>query len=63
MSLLRFDFEGDTKIFENPLYELVAYDLAEVLPIMRKLPKTPKNQENTSLVLSVMRPLLLFEVI
>ncbi|MFH5545365.1 hypothetical protein ACHI28_15440, partial [Listeria monocytogenes] len=23
MSLLRFDFEGDTKIFENPLYELV----------------------------------------
>lgn len=35
MSLLRFDFEGDTKIFENPLYELVAYDLAEVLPIMK----------------------------
>ncbi len=42
MSLLRFDFEGDTKIFENPLYELVAYDLAEVLPIMKAAEKRPK---------------------
>lgn len=43
MSLLRFDFEGDTKIFENPLYELVAYDLAEVLPIMKAAENAQKS--------------------
>ncbi|EAC6871547.1 aminodeoxychorismate synthase component I [Listeria monocytogenes] len=43
MSLLRFDFEGDTKIFENPLYELVAHDLAEVLPIMKAAEEAQKS--------------------
>lgn len=43
MSLLRFDFEGDIKIFENPLYELVAYDLAEVLPIMKAAENAQKS--------------------
>lgn len=35
MSLLWFDFEGDIKIFENLLYELVMYDLVEVFFIMK----------------------------
>lgn len=43
MSLLRFDFEGDTKIFENPLYELVTHDLAEVLPIMKAAEEAQKS--------------------
>ncbi|MBF2637672.1 aminodeoxychorismate synthase component I [Listeria welshimeri] len=35
MSYLRFDFEGEVKIFENPLQEFVAHHLSEVLPAMK----------------------------
>lgn len=43
MSLLRFDFEGSVKIFENPLRELVARDLSEVLPIMKAAEEAQKS--------------------
>lgn len=43
MSLLRFDFEGDTKVFENPTQELVAYDLSEVLTIMHAAEEAQKS--------------------
>ncbi|MBC1743512.1 aminodeoxychorismate synthase component I [Listeria welshimeri] len=35
MSYLRFDFEGEVKIFENPLQEFAAHHLSEVLPAMK----------------------------
>ncbi|MBC1568433.1 aminodeoxychorismate synthase component I [Listeria sp. FSL L7-1425] len=43
MSLLRFDFEGETKIFEKPLRELVARDLSEVLPVMKAAEDAQKS--------------------
>lgn len=43
MSLLRFDFEGEVKIFENPLQELVANDLSEVLSVMRAAEEAQKS--------------------
>lgn len=43
MSYLRFDFEGETKIFEKPLRELVARDLSEVLPVMKAAEDAQKS--------------------
>lgn len=42
MSLLRFDFEGNVKVFENPLEELIAKNLSEVIPVMKKAEEAQK---------------------
>ncbi|WP_239647672.1 hypothetical protein, partial [Salmonella enterica] len=43
MCSLRFAFEVDTKLFDNPLYELFTHDLAEVLPIMNAAVEAQKS--------------------